>query len=146
MRQRGGTCFFQSYASGALRRENLEDASLAWLDVKTSAAEDAGDFADDLDKEWGVDPTELESIRAVAEDDSDTVYLWRENRLAFDVFVQCKFSILVNPDGKRQYMGITAREIAAAMWMLNTPKAERADVLSCVRICESAALPHLNKD
>jgi hypothetical protein len=85
-------------------------------------------------------------MRAVAEDDSDTVYLWKENRLAFDVFVQCKFSVVIDPAGKRIHMGITAQEIAAAMWLLNTPKAERTDVLSWVRICESTALPHLNRD
>lgn len=85
-------------------------------------------------------------MRSVAEDDSETVYLWQENRLAFDAFVQCKFSVVVNSDGKRVHMGITAQEIKAACWLCDVPKGRRADVLQGVRICESTALPHLNKD
>lgn len=74
------------------------------------------------------------------------MYLWRENRLAFDVFVQCKFLVVVNPDGKRVHMGITAQEIAAACWLCRVPADRRVEVLNGVRVCESAALPHLNKD
>jgi hypothetical protein len=98
-----------------------------------------------LEDEWGASPAQLESIRAAADDDSDTVYLWPENRTAFDVFVQCKWQVQLTPEGRKFFMGITAQELQAACWLLSVAEGERAAVVAGVRICEGAALPHLNK-
>jgi len=109
-------------------------------------SEDAEDWAAELEADWDPEPAHLEDLRAIADDDSETVYLWSENKPAFEVFVQCKWQVVINPDGKKEFMGITAQELQAACWLCAITDAQRADAVQGVRTCEDTALPYLNRD
>lgn len=80
------------------------------------------------------------------DEDEDAVVLWQENKPAFDVFVQCKWQVVITPDGKRVFMGISAVEIQAACWLCRITDSQITSVLNGVRICESTAMPILNRD
>lgn len=113
--------------------------------MRSSASTDAEEWAAELEEEWGESAESLEHIREVADEDEDDEFvLWSENQSAFDVFVQCKWIVAITPDGRRDYMGISAVEIKAACWLCGIPGPPGAELLKGVHICESTALPILN--
>lgn len=153
MRGRSGGRFFQDFATGALRRENLEVATLAWL-KRLPDADDDDEFADEL-LALGVDTDAIDKARDHAEgfndqdDDSDgEVVIWTENRHIVDVFTRCHWrtQILAGAsEAVRVYEGIEATEIRMVAEMLAVPQPELPDLLWGVRVMEQTALPVLNK-
>jgi GNAT superfamily N-acetyltransferase len=151
MRRRGGGRFFQDFASGALRRENLEVATLAWLKRLPDGDEDE-DAADEL-RGLGIDADTIEAARDQAEafngEDSDgEVVVWTENRHIVEVFTRCHWrtQILAGAsEAVRLYEGIEAPEIAAVAAMVQVPAEAMADLLWGVRVMEATALPLLNR-
>lgn len=152
MRERGGGRFFQTYASGALRRENLEAAALAWLNRLPDGDDANEEHAAQL-RELGVAEDQIEAAIAQAaefadEDDTGEVVLWRENLTTFEVFTRCQWqtSVLSGMDGAvRVFEGISAQEIRAACELLDVPRGEWRDVVMGVSVMQAAAQPVLNQ-
>lgn len=140
------------YATGALRRENLEEAALAWLNRLPEPDADADDHAQEL-RDLGVPEEEIEAAREHAaalqgEAEPDEVVVWAENWNIVEAFTHCQWRkqvVLTGMGAVTTFDCIEASELLSVCELLAIAPAGRRDVLWGVQVMAATALPHLNE-
>lgn len=94
------------------------------------------------DQGWGEEELAIE--RADIKRQSAPGLIWPENWLTANVFLTCRWTLVVGM-GSAYWQGISAQEIEAACRLHRVPRAEVLDVLRGIHHMESAAQPILNE-